>query len=167
MRTFTAMWLRDRGFDVLDAVAAGLFGATDVQLLRRAFSEDRVVVTHDRDFGTLAVLAGEPLLGIVYTCDRGTSARNSPLKPLTRRSEKGRRCRHPSSWSSSEGMTACECASGSCSWPQTLGLRSHRLFQERFESCRGYFSALALSAALPAPSVAQSPTSASFMPPAR
>ena len=24
------------------------------------------MVTHDRDFGTLAVLAGEPLLGIVY-----------------------------------------------------------------------------------------------------
>ena len=34
--------------------------------MRRAFSENRVVVTHDRDFGTLPVLAGEPLLGIVY-----------------------------------------------------------------------------------------------------
>jgi predicted nuclease of predicted toxin-antitoxin system len=63
---YVAQWLRDRGFDVLDAVAAGLFGTTDVQVLRRAFSENRVVVTHDRDFGTLAVLAGEPLLGIVY-----------------------------------------------------------------------------------------------------
>ena len=61
-----AQWLRDRGFDVLDAVAAGLFGATDVQLLRRAFSENRVVVTHDRDFATLAVLGGEQLVGIVY-----------------------------------------------------------------------------------------------------
>ena len=29
-------------------------------------SEDRVVITHDRDFGTLAVLAGEPVIGIVY-----------------------------------------------------------------------------------------------------
>ena len=58
-------WLRVRGFDVLDAVTADLFGATDVQVLRRAFSENRVVVAHDRDFGTLAVLAGEPLLGIV------------------------------------------------------------------------------------------------------
>ncbi len=59
-------WLRDRGFDVLDAVAAGLFGATDVELLHRAYAENRVVVTHDRDFGTLAVLAGETLVGIVY-----------------------------------------------------------------------------------------------------
>ena len=35
----------------------------------------------------------------------------------------------------------------------------------RFESCRGYFSTLALSAALTAPSVAQSPTRSGFMPP--
>ena len=59
-------FLRDRGFDVIHVAEAGLYGATDVDLLRRAVSEDRVVVTHDRDFGTLAVFAGEPIVGIVY-----------------------------------------------------------------------------------------------------
>ncbi len=58
--------LRQRGFDVLDVAEEGLFGARDVDLLRRAVAEDRVVVTHDRDFGTLAVLNGEPIVGIVY-----------------------------------------------------------------------------------------------------
>lgn len=58
--------LRQRGFDVLDVAEEGLFGAPDVDLLRRAVAEDRVVVTHDRDFGTLAVLNGEPIVGIVY-----------------------------------------------------------------------------------------------------
>ena len=58
--------LRQRGFDVLDVAEEGLFGTTDVDLLRRAVSENRVVVTHDRDFGTLAILGGEPIVGIVY-----------------------------------------------------------------------------------------------------
>ena len=52
--------------DVLDVSDEGLFGSTDVELIRRAVSEDRVVVTHDRDFGTLAILAGEPVVGVVY-----------------------------------------------------------------------------------------------------
>ncbi len=51
---------------MLDVAEEGLFGTTDVDLLRRAVSEDRVVVTHDRDFGTLAILAGEQVVGIVY-----------------------------------------------------------------------------------------------------
>ena len=32
----------------------------------KAFSEKRIIVTHDSDFGTLAVLGGEPVLGIIY-----------------------------------------------------------------------------------------------------
>ena len=59
-------FLRDRGFDVLHVAEEGMLGTTDVDLLRRAVSEDRVVLTHDRDFGTLAILAGEPIVGIVY-----------------------------------------------------------------------------------------------------
>lgn len=59
-------FLRDRGFDALDVAEEGLFGTTDVELLRRAVSQDRVVITHDRDFGTLAILAHEPVVGIVY-----------------------------------------------------------------------------------------------------
>lgn len=59
-------FLRGRGIDVLDVTEEGIFGAADVDLLRRAVAEDRVVLTHDRDFGTLAILAGEPVFGIVY-----------------------------------------------------------------------------------------------------
>jgi predicted nuclease of predicted toxin-antitoxin system len=58
--------LRQLGFDVLDVVERGLQGTTDVDLLRQATSEGRVVVSHDADFGTLAILQGEPLVGIVY-----------------------------------------------------------------------------------------------------
>ena len=54
------------GFDVADVCENGLHGSTDVALLRRAFAENRVIVTHDSDFGTLTVLGGEPVVGIVY-----------------------------------------------------------------------------------------------------
>jgi predicted nuclease of predicted toxin-antitoxin system len=59
-------FLRSSRFDVLDVCEAGLRGSIDADLLRLAVSEQRVVVTHDPDFGTLAILGGEPVVGIVY-----------------------------------------------------------------------------------------------------
>lgn len=58
--------LRQLGFDVQDVFELGLQGSTDVMLLRRATSQGRVVVTHDADFGTLAIHQHEPLIGVVY-----------------------------------------------------------------------------------------------------
>ncbi len=59
-------FLRQTGFDVWDVCDNGLQGTTDVDLLRRAFADNRIIVTHDADFGTLAVLGGEPVIGIVF-----------------------------------------------------------------------------------------------------
>ena len=59
-------FLREQGHDVLDVKEAGLVGAGDLDLIRRARAEDRVVLTHDRDFGRLVALAEEPFTGIVY-----------------------------------------------------------------------------------------------------
>lgn len=59
-------FLRQLGFDVFDFCDNGLQGSMDVDLLRRAVGANRVVVTHDADFGTLAVLGGEPVIGILY-----------------------------------------------------------------------------------------------------
>jgi predicted nuclease of predicted toxin-antitoxin system len=59
-------FLRSEGFDTQTAVEAGLVGAEDVAVLRAAVSARRIVLTHDADFGRLAVAQGEPLLGVVY-----------------------------------------------------------------------------------------------------
>lgn len=59
-------WLRDAGFDVLDVVGDGMQGASDIELLRRSAHEQRVVITHDADFGRLAILQDEPVIGIVF-----------------------------------------------------------------------------------------------------
>jgi predicted nuclease of predicted toxin-antitoxin system len=55
-----------RAFDVLDVKRSGLVGSSDRDLLRRAYSDQRVVVTHDPDFGKLVIAADEPFYGIVY-----------------------------------------------------------------------------------------------------
>ena len=59
-------FLRDRGFNVLDAKEEGLIGRTDLELVRTAYAQERVIVTHDRDFGRIGVDLSEPLIGVIY-----------------------------------------------------------------------------------------------------
>ncbi len=58
--------LRARGLDVCTVAELGLDTASDSDILAHAHAESRVVVTHDRDFGKLAIARGEPLVGVVY-----------------------------------------------------------------------------------------------------
>ncbi len=51
--------LRDRGHDVV-SVKESMRSAPDDAVLRRAAEENRLVVTHDKDFGTLAFRWGLP-----------------------------------------------------------------------------------------------------------
>jgi len=59
-------FLRRHGVDALSAREEGWGVLTDSQILARAHAMGRVVLTHDADFGTLAMHRGEPLTGIVY-----------------------------------------------------------------------------------------------------
>ena len=38
----------------------------DEEILARAHTDGRIVISHDRDFGALAVVAGKPFTGILY-----------------------------------------------------------------------------------------------------
>jgi predicted nuclease of predicted toxin-antitoxin system len=57
--------LRGQGLDVLDVREQGWQGRSDAELLEEAHRDGRVVLTHDGDFGTLALLARRPVVGIV------------------------------------------------------------------------------------------------------
>jgi predicted nuclease of predicted toxin-antitoxin system len=65
--------LRDDGHDVLHA-SESLRGATDDELLDRAFAERRILLTEDKDFGTLVFHLRRPTHGILLlrfdTADR-------------------------------------------------------------------------------------------------
>ena len=58
--------LRKTGKNIRTVLEEGLGGADDASILRRAEEQGRVVLAHDSDFGTLAVHAGQPYVGMVY-----------------------------------------------------------------------------------------------------
>ncbi len=59
-------FLRNFGLDVLDVKEQHWYGKEDEALLNIAYREQRFVLTHDSDFGTLAVNEGKPYYGILY-----------------------------------------------------------------------------------------------------
>jgi predicted nuclease of predicted toxin-antitoxin system len=59
-------YLRQQECDIRSVVEDDLVGQSDRTVLRTAFADDRVVLTHDSDFGTLAITQDEPFIGIIY-----------------------------------------------------------------------------------------------------
>jgi predicted nuclease of predicted toxin-antitoxin system len=59
-------FLRAEGFDVAVAKEILPEGTSDAEILRRAFDERRIVLTHDRDFSTLAIAGQHQTFVILY-----------------------------------------------------------------------------------------------------
>lgn len=60
------VFLRNAGFDVKDVKEENLRGSSDLALLQLAHGENRVVVTHDADFGKLVYTQAIDFTGILY-----------------------------------------------------------------------------------------------------
>ena len=71
--------LREAGHDVI-AIAEVAKGATDEQVLERAFKENRVLITEDRDFGELVYAQRRPSTGVILL---RFDSRARRLKPPT------------------------------------------------------------------------------------
>lgn len=80
MPTAIALGLRRRGIDVTTTADAGLSGADDDHHLSFAFSQGRVVVTHDDDFLVLHS-RGVRHKGIAY-CRQGSRSVSELLRLL-------------------------------------------------------------------------------------
>jgi predicted nuclease of predicted toxin-antitoxin system len=59
-------FLREQGLDVFSFPEQGKFGLSDADILRFAVEENRIVLTHDSDFGGLVILNEQSFVGIVY-----------------------------------------------------------------------------------------------------
>ncbi|MCP4113758.1 MAG: hypothetical protein GY749_50890 [Desulfobacteraceae bacterium] len=59
-------FLRKKGIDVIDTKEEEWHGKDDEYLLEKAFEDNRFILTHDSDFGMLAVKEGKDYYGIVY-----------------------------------------------------------------------------------------------------
>ena len=69
-------YLREKDIDVLDVKEEGWQGQVDEILLDIAHQENRFVLTHDSDFGTLAVNQNKPCYGILYLRLKNLKASN-------------------------------------------------------------------------------------------
>ena len=58
--------LRAQGKDIRTVVDDGLRGSDDIVVLGHAHAMGRVVLTHDADFGKLAIQADKPYTGILF-----------------------------------------------------------------------------------------------------
>lgn len=58
--------LREGGCDVLDIKESSLWGMDDFDILQKAYSEKRVVITQDSDFGTLIFRDHAEVFGVMY-----------------------------------------------------------------------------------------------------
>lgn len=58
-------FLRRMGVDVKSAAERGKYGLPDAEVLRQANETARVILTHETDFGGLALM-GAQFLGIIY-----------------------------------------------------------------------------------------------------
>ena len=59
-------FLQKKGIDVVDVKERGWHGNEDKYLMEIANKEKRLILTHDADFGTLAINEGIPCYGIIY-----------------------------------------------------------------------------------------------------
>lgn len=60
-----SLYLRSRGLDVQDVKEQRWHGRSDEDLIDEAYRSGRIILTHDGDFGTLALLRDRPVFGIV------------------------------------------------------------------------------------------------------
>ncbi len=58
--------LVELGKNVRSVLDEGLGGCDDIEIIRHAHRSGRVILTHDSDFGALAVQAAEPYVGIIF-----------------------------------------------------------------------------------------------------
>ena len=59
-------FLQECGVDVVSAREEGWSRYEDRDILREAYEMGRFVLTHDSDFGELAVIQNQAILGIIY-----------------------------------------------------------------------------------------------------
>ena len=55
----TAAFLRARGHDAVHLREQGLQRLSDERIVQKALAEDRIILTHDLDFGRIVALSGE------------------------------------------------------------------------------------------------------------
>lgn len=86
--------LREKGYDVKDIKEENLFGISDREVIKKAKEDDRIILTHDTDFGNLLNYPLQSHQGVVLIRYRNQSphyviARLIPLLDTIKNKVKG------------------------------------------------------------------------------
>jgi predicted nuclease of predicted toxin-antitoxin system len=60
------LFLKNNGYDISTVGQLNLTGKSDHIIINEALKTDRIIITHDSDFGSIAVAGGETFTGIIY-----------------------------------------------------------------------------------------------------
>lgn len=60
------LFLRSEKFDVLDVKESGLQGSEDIELVRIAYIEGRIIVTEDSDFSEIIFTQKPDFIGVIH-----------------------------------------------------------------------------------------------------
>ncbi len=63
---FLVAYLKDSGYDIITVSQLNLAGSSDRRIIDEANKTNRIILTHDSDFGTLAVVGRHAFTGIIY-----------------------------------------------------------------------------------------------------
>lgn len=72
--------LQAAGHDAVHVAELRLHRATDPEIVRLARSENRIVVTHDLDFGTIMAASGESAPSLIIFRPAGTTCSPNPIE---------------------------------------------------------------------------------------
>lgn len=61
----TAEFLRDQGFDAVHLREQQLQRLPDEQIVQKALTEKRIILTHDLDFSRIVALSGDPFPSVI------------------------------------------------------------------------------------------------------
>ena len=59
-------FLRKEGFEVLSILEEGIFGKSDLEIIKESFAKGQVILTQDSDFGALVFRDKVEFIGIIY-----------------------------------------------------------------------------------------------------
>jgi len=59
-------YFQKKGYDITDVAQLNLTGKPDSNIIYEAYKTHRIIITHDSDFGTLAIANREPFWGILF-----------------------------------------------------------------------------------------------------
>ena len=68
--------LRAKNYNTKDIKEEGLFGVSDKEVLNLAFKEDRIVITHDKDFADLLGYSSVKHKGVILLRFKNQSPKN-------------------------------------------------------------------------------------------